>query len=65
MATCIYIMVHPTLDEDMLQKINEEECTAIEKRGRSKIQKHDMTNKKLQRKPFLHHTAKGQHSIDS
>lgn len=65
MATCIYITVHPTLDEDILQKINEEEYTAIEKGRGSKIQKRDMTNKKLQRKPFLYHTAKGQHSIDS
>lgn len=37
MATCIYITVHPTLGEDMLQKINEEGYTTIEKEGEIKF----------------------------
>lgn len=36
-ATRLYIPVHPTLDGDMLQKINGEEYTTVEKEGETKF----------------------------
>lgn len=58
MATLIYITAHPTSDEDMLQKNKWRGVHSNREGGGNRIQKRNMTNKKLQRKPFVHRTPK-------
>lgn len=51
-ATCLYIPGHPTLDGDMLQKLNGEEYTTVEKEGETKFRNAIWQTTSFKKKPL-------------